>query len=127
MKKIIKAAMVVTIIFLLGACGKTSDTKESKKAKEDLVNVTIILKEEGKEFDKKELKVKKNESLQTILETNYKVEMDKEFISGIDGHQQDAKLSKYWLYDINGKQAEVMAVEYFPKDGDVITWDLKKL
>lgn len=124
MKKFVKVAMVLTVIFILGACGKTSDTK---KAKEDAMKVTIILKEDDKEFDKKEVKVKKDESLQTVMETNYKVDMDKDFISGIDGHVQDAKTSKYWLYDVNGKQPEVGAVEYFLKDGDTVTWTLNKL
>ncbi|WP_207696326.1 hypothetical protein DOK67_0002955 [Enterococcus sp. DIV0212c] len=127
MKKVIKAAMIVTIIFLLGACGKTTNTNDTKNAKEELLKVTIILKEDDKEFDKKELKVKKEESLQTIMETNYKVDMDKDFISGIDGHQQDAKTSKYWMYDVNGKQPDVGAVEYFLKDGDTVTWTLNKL
>ncbi|WP_430598429.1 DUF4430 domain-containing protein [Enterococcus sp. AZ177] len=124
MKKFLKVAMVLTVIFLLGACGKTNDDKKEQDAG---MKVTIILKEEDKQFDKKEVKVKKDESLQTVMETNFKVEMDKDFISGIDGHLQDAKASKYWLYDVNGKQPEVGAVEYFLKDGDTVTWTLNKL
>lgn len=124
MKKFVKVAMALTVIFLLGACGKTNDDKKEQDAG---MKVTIILKEEGKQFDKKEVKVKKDESLQTVMETNFKVEMDKDFISGIDGHLQDAKASKYWLYDVNGKQPEVGAVEYFLKDGDTVTWTLNKL
>ncbi|MBO0421428.1 DUF4430 domain-containing protein [Enterococcus plantarum] len=124
MKKFVKVAMALTVIFLLGACGKTNDDKKEQDAG---MKVTIILKEEGKQFDKKEVKVKKDESLQTVMETNFKVEMDKDFISSIDGHLQDAKASKYWLYDVNGKQPEVGAVEYFLKDGDTVTWTLNKL
>ncbi|MBO0472456.1 DUF4430 domain-containing protein [Enterococcus ureasiticus] len=127
MKKIIKTAMVVMVLFLLGACGKTTDKKDTTKASEDQFKVTIILKEDDKEFDKKEVKVKKDESLQTVMETNYKVEMDKNFISGIDGHLQDAKASKYWMYDVNGKQPDVGAVEYFLENGDKVTWTLNKL
>lgn len=127
MKKIIKATMVVMVLFLLGACGKATDKKDTTKSSEDLLKVTIILKEDDKEFDKKEVNVKKNESLQTVMETNYKIEMSKDFVSGIDGHLQDAKASKYWMYDVNGKQPDVGAVEYFLKDGDTVTWTLNKL
>ncbi|MGM0217709.1 DUF4430 domain-containing protein [Enterococcus sp. AZ126] len=127
MKKIIKTAMIVMVLFLLGACGKTTDEKDQTKTNEDQLKVTIILKEDDKEFDKKEVKVKKDESLQTVMETNYKIEMAKDFISGIDGHLQDAKASKYWMYDVNGKQPDVGAVEYFLKDGDTVTWTLNKL
>lgn len=127
MKKIIKTATIVMLLFILGACGKTTDKKDATKASEELLKVTIILKEDDKEFDKKELEVKKDESLQTILETNYKIEMSKDFISGINGHLQDEKSSKYWMYDVNGKQPDVGAVEYFLKDGDIVTWTLNKL
>lgn len=127
MKKIIKIAMFMMLLFFLGACGKATDKKEATKTSEELLNVIIILKEDDKEFDKKELKVKKDESLQTIMETNYKLEMANDFISGIDDHLQDAKTSKYWLYDVNGKQPDVGAVEYFLKNGDTVTWTLNKI
>ncbi|WP_375180588.1 DUF4430 domain-containing protein [Enterococcus rotai] len=127
MKKFVRVVLFMAVIFLLGACGQKAEKKETKKADADNLSVTIILKEDDKEFDKKELKVKKDESLQTVMEVNYKVEMDKDFISGIDGHMQDATASKYWLYDVNGKQPDVGAVEYFLKDGDTVTWTLNKL
>lgn len=115
------------MLFILGACAKTTDKKDTTKASEDPFNVTIILKEDDKEFDKKEVNVKKDESLQTVMDKNYKIDMAKEFITGIDGHLQDEKASKYWMYDVNGKQPDVGAVEYFLKDGDTVTWTLNKL
>ncbi|ALS00354.1 hypothetical protein ATZ33_02855 [Enterococcus silesiacus] len=127
MKKIINAAMIMMMIFILGACGQATDKKDTTKASENALSITIVLKEDGKEFDKKELNIKKDESLQTVMETNYKVEMSKDFISGIDGRVQDEKSSKYWMYDVNGKQPDVGAVEYFLKDGDTVTWTLNKL
>lgn len=127
MKKIIKTVMTVMLLFILGACGKTTDKNNATTTNEELQKVTIILKEDDKEFDKKELAIKKDESLQTVLETNYKIEMSKDFISGIDGHVQDEKSSKYWMYDVNGTQPDVGAAEYFLKDGDTVTWTLNKL
>lgn len=126
MKKFIKASIVVAAIFLLTGCGKSNE-KQTTEKKEAKISVTVILKEDDKEFDKKELKVKKDESVQNIMEANYKVDMDKEFISGIDGHKQDAGKSKYWLYEVNGKQPDVGATEYFVKDGDKIIWTLNEL
>ncbi|MDA9470089.1 DUF4430 domain-containing protein [Enterococcus sp. 5H] len=125
MKKLINATMVLVLIFFLAACGKTGDSQKTNEQTNQ--NVTIILKEDGKQFDKKEIKFQPKESLQTIMDANFKLDMDKDFISGIDGHKQDAATSKYWLYDVNGKQPDVGAVEYFPKDGDVVTWTLDKI
>lgn len=113
------------IMFFLTACGKNTTNEETKENEKE--HATIILKEDGKEFDKKEVTFTKNVSLQTIMETNFEVDMAKDFISGIDGHKQDAAASKYWLYDVNGEQPDVGAVEYFLKDGDVVTWSLDKL
>ncbi|MBO0446815.1 DUF4430 domain-containing protein [Enterococcus ureilyticus] len=127
MKKMIKVSLIVMLLFFLGACGKTTDKKNTMNTSEESIKVTIILKEDDKEFDKKELDIKKSESLQTVMETNYTIEMEKDFISGIDGHLQDAKDSKYWLYDVNGKQPDVGAVEYFLKNGDTVTWTLNKI
>ncbi|WP_429950910.1 DUF4430 domain-containing protein [Enterococcus sp. AZ101] len=127
MKKMIKASLIVILLFFLGACGKITDKKNTTNTSEESIKVMIILKEDDKEFDKKELDIKKSESLQTVMETNYTIEMEKDFISGIDGHLQDAKDSKYWLYDVNGKQPDVGAVEYFLKNGDTVTWTLNKI
>ena len=127
MKKVMRVVLVMVALVLLGACGNTKEQKETAETKEAAAKITIVLIEDEKEFAKKEVTVDKNESLQTVMEKNFKVEMDKDFIVGIDGHKQDAKASKYWLYDVDGKQPDVGAVEYFPKDGETITWSLNKL
>ncbi|MGG5343813.1 DUF4430 domain-containing protein [Enterococcus sp. AZ192] len=126
MKKVMRVVLVMVALVLLGACENTKEQKETAETKE-AAKITIVLIEDEKEFAKKEVAVDKNESLQTVMEKNFKVEMDKDFIVGIDGHKQDAKASKYWLYDVDGKQPDVGAVEYFPKDGETITWSLNKL
>jgi Ni,Fe-hydrogenase III component G len=127
MKKLMRAVLILVGIFTLSACSKPTDKKETEATKEARAKITVILKEDDQEFDKKEVEVQKNESLQTVMEKNFKVDMDKDFLVGIDGHKQDAKASKYWLYDIDGKQPEVGAVEYFPKNGETVTWSLNKL
>lgn len=126
MKKMLKVSIVLAIFFLLTACG-TADEKKTATKKEEMIHVTVILEEENKEFEKKEIAAKKNESLQNIMEANFKIEMEKEFISGIDGHKQDAAKSKYWMYEVNGKQPDVGATDYFVKEGDKVIWSLNTL
>lgn len=127
MKKMIRAVFLFVLLFTLGACTNTADKTEQTTSSEATAKVTIVLKEDNKEFDKKEWEIKKDESLQTVLDTHYKLEMSKDFISGIDGHLQDTKENKYWMYDVNGKQPDVGAAEYLLKDGDIVTWTLNKL
>ncbi|MTD41729.1 DUF4430 domain-containing protein [Erwinia sp. CPCC 100877] len=125
MKKVIKVFLIVAVILIMGACTKKVD--QAKEPSQNQLNITIVLKEDNQEFAKKELTVNEKESLQTVMDQNFKLEMDKDFISGIDGHKQNAQENKYWLYDVNGKQPDVAAVAYFLKDGDVVTWSLNKL
>lgn len=126
MKKIIKGSILLVAIFLLTGCGKTEEKKTTNQLKDE-INITVILKEDNQEFDKKELKVKKAESLQNIMEMNFKVDMDKGLITGIEGRKQDAAKSKYWLYEVNSKQPDVGASEYFVQDGDTIIWTLNPM
>jgi hypothetical protein len=125
MKKSIYRFLLLLVVLLVGAC--TQKVEPTKEKAQDQLNITIILKEDKQEFDKKELTVNKKASLQMVMDQQFKLEMDKDFISGIDGHKQKAQENKYWLYDVNGKQPEVAAADYYLKDGDVVTWTLNKL
>jgi hypothetical protein len=125
MKKSIYGFLILLVMLTLGAC--TQKAEPAKEKAQDQLKITIILKEDKQEFDKKELTVNKKESLQTIMDQQFKLEMDQDFITGIDGHKQNAQENKYWLYDVNGKQPDVAAVDYYLKDGDVVTWTLNKL
>lgn len=125
MKKIWRILVVVGLFFILAACGQSTTTKQADSPQKQ--TATIILKEEGKEVEKKELPFKKNESLLTIMETNFSVKVEKDFVTGIDAYQQDPSQNKYWLHDVNGKQPDVGAAEYFLKDGDIVTWSLDKV
>lgn len=126
MKKFVQMTVTVMGIFLLTACS-TEGTKETTETTEETIGITVVLVEDNQEFSREELTVDEGESLQNIMEMNYQVEMENGFISGIDGHKQDAGKSKYWMYDVNGEQPDVGAVEYFVVDGDVVTWTLNVL
>lgn len=125
MKKVWRMITIVGLFFFLVGCGQSTTTKHEDSSKKQ--TATIVLKEEGKEVAKKEVSFEKTESLLTVMETNFSVKVDKNFVSGIDEYQQDASQNKYWLYDVNGKQPDVGAAEYFLKDGDTVTWSLDKL
>ncbi|MFD1900050.1 hypothetical protein GQR36_08265 [Enterococcus termitis] len=72
MKKLMRAVLILVGIFALSACSKPTDKKETEATKEARAKITIILKEDDKEFDKKEVEVQKNESLQTVMEKTSK-------------------------------------------------------
>jgi len=62
-----------------------------------------------------------------LLKTHAKVQTKSsslgDFVVSINGNDGGGK--KYWLYYVNGKEAEVGAGAYETKTGDLIEWKLK--
>lgn len=129
MKKIIRLVLSLGVIALIVGCGNTNVAKEeSSSSKTKDVTVTVILKENHKEFDQKKIEVAEKTDLQTAMEKNFDVTIDKGFIKSIAGKEQDNAEQNtegsYWMYDINGAPATVGASDTELKDGDEIVWDL---
>ncbi len=122
MKKIVQGAAVLLVCFVISGCGKAEQAE--KKQTQDTIQVKITLEEDHKNVDEKTIKVTKNEKLQKVMKENYTIKLSKGYISEIDGRKQDEKQGKYWLYEINGKQADVGANQYKLKKGDKIVWTL---
>lgn len=126
MKKLNRLVLGATLIVTLAGCG-AKDNQKTTESSEASAKVNIVLKEEDKEFDSKEVSVKEDAVLYDVLKDNYDIEDTKGFIISIDGHKQDEKENKYWLYTINGKQAEKGVQETKVSDGDDVVFDLSKL
>lgn len=126
MKKLNLLVLSATILVTLTGCGsgKKNQTVESTQSS---ATVNITLKEDHKEIDSKEVSVKDETVLYNVLKDNYDIEDTKGFITSIDGYKQDEKENKYWLYTVNGKQAEKGVQETTVSDGDNIEFDLSKL
>lgn len=127
MKKFNRLVLGAALIVMLAGCGVKQDNQKTTESSETSAKVSIVLKEEDKEFDSKEVKVKEDAVLYDVLKDNFDIEDTKGFITSIDGHKQDEKENKYWLYTINGKQAEKGVQETKVSDGDDVVFDLSKL
>ncbi|HCM90826.1 MULTISPECIES: DUF4430 domain-containing protein [Vagococcus] len=134
MKKIV--GLVVLLVALTGCGSKQADTtKDSSKevASSEVVSsektekaVKVVLQEDGKEFNTKDIEIKEDALLGDIMADNFKIGEENNMISSIDGKKQDNKAQKYWIYQVNGKEAEVGANEYKLKAGDEVVWNLSK-
>ena len=118
MKKLNRLVLGATLIVTLVGCG-AKDSQKTTESSESSAKVSIVLKEENKEFDSKEVSVKEDAVLYDVLKDNYNIEDTKGFITSIE--------NKYWLYTINGKQAEKGVQETNVSDGDNVVFDLSKL
>ncbi|TCD46709.1 DUF4430 domain-containing protein [Streptococcus sp. X16XC17] len=118
MKKIsLILCSLVTLLFL-GACHNQSSDGEK------MIPVAVTIEGNGKSRTQ-EFQVEEGDSVMDVMEDNYDIEEDGGFITAIDGVSEDASKNLYWLYDINGKMAEVGAEEAVLKEGDKIAFRLE--
>lgn len=134
----LKLGLVVAASLALVACGDTNQTAVNESHSDassemtvtssaaETVSVSINVQEEGEDLPdaNKEIKVESGETLLEAMEKTYDINGKEGFISAIEGHEQDDKAGKYWLYTINGEQAMVGAADYILEDGDTIVWNL---
>ena len=109
----------------LTACGTTTETVESTDTAEVTLNVSV----EGELIEDGSIvtEVNPDEFLLDVMKREFDVVDENDFITSINGHEQDTEKSEYWLFDLNGEMAPVGAHELELSDGDVIDFNLAGL
>ncbi|MCI1902573.1 DUF4430 domain-containing protein [Enterococcus hirae] len=127
-------AVILSSLLLVTACDSsksqesaTSETSVSTASKEkSQQEAEIILQEDGKQLSEKTVKFSEGAKLFDVLSKTYSVEASQDgFITAIDGHKQDADAQKFWLFTVNGKQAEKGAKDITLHAGDKVVFDLQ--
>ncbi|MGM9902487.1 hypothetical protein A5844_000050 [Enterococcus sp. 10A9_DIV0425] len=131
MKKTINYLILLTVsIILFAGCSnmEKKTIEESHTISTEVQHTaTITLQEDGKELVEKEVSFIKGQNLLTILQENFSVEEDQGFITSIEGHQQNKKAQRYWMFSVDGKSAKVGAKEIILKDDQKIVFNLAKI
>ncbi|MDO5017884.1 MAG: DUF4430 domain-containing protein [Lagierella massiliensis] len=124
--KIFILIILIIFTFTLNSCKSKNYISLETDTNYDS-NAYIEIVEDSKVFKKGNLKFNKGEKLLEVMKRNFDVEEKNGFIISIDSKSQDLSLNKYWLYDINGKMAEVGANNYILQENDEITFKLEVL
>ncbi|MGG5370170.1 DUF4430 domain-containing protein [Enterococcus sp. AZ196] len=132
-KKILVFTLLASLLAFSGCTTKEADSTDKSTTKEEVssskkaeVTSTITLLDGDKELSKKEIAFKDGEKLFDVLEKNYEIEDDDGMISSIDGHAQDEKNKKYWVFTINDEQVNSGAKDVVLKDGDRVVFKLEQ-
>lgn len=129
MKKLLTLTLTLLTLSALSACERTSkETAASATSSTSAVvseTATLTLQEDGKELATQDVKVTEDTTVYEALSSTFSVKADQGFITEIDGHSQDEKAGKYWLYTVNGQMAEKGAQETPLKAGDKIVFNLQ--
>lgn len=109
-KRLLSIALLLTVVLTFVGCKNNSNTDSTSS--EYKLQATIELIEDGESFKKETLSFNEGEKLLDVMKRNLEVEEKDGFITSIEGHSQDEKTNKYWLYTVNGKMAEVGANQF---------------
>ncbi|MBF6625366.1 DUF4430 domain-containing protein [Aerococcaceae bacterium zg-BR9] len=104
----------------------TTSAAQTTTDEKKMVAITINVTVDGKHIENSPftLNVKEGETLLNVMKAHFDIIEKDGFISSINGHEQDAKANKWWLFDYNGKMSEVGADGIQLKNGDQIDWKL---
>ncbi|AGM99113.1 DUF4430 domain-containing protein [Streptococcus iniae] len=125
MKRFFKLLTLSSFSFLLMACAADQTKTDSKESKAEH-QVQLIVKEDTNTIDEK-VSFKEGETVMDVLKANYKVKEKDGFITEIDGHKQDPKEQKYWLFKVNDKMAAKAANQLKVKKNDKIEFYIEKM
>ena len=127
-------ALLLSLLLFSGCDSKqagSTDTSQSTEkvaasSEESAAKTSITLLDGEKELSKKDLSFKDGDSLFDVLKENYSIEDDEGMITAIDGHAQDAKNNKYWVFTINDEQVNVGAKDAKLKNDDRVVFKLEQ-
>lgn len=133
MFKSLKLVLLLSSAVLVTACGSNNEETESASVTssevssvETAISVSFIFEEDGQEIKDlaKSFDVQEGQTVLEALKENYEVIEEGGLVSSIEGNEQVAKESKYWLYTVNDEQPTVGAADYVLEDGDEVKWGL---
>lgn len=133
-----KSLLLLSSIFILSACGNPTTEQEvstqtesssveviSTDDQENAIEVTISVEVPDEDYSESaSYSVEEGALLLDVMKEHFDVEDDNNFITSINGYQQDADANMWWLFDLNGEMAEVGAHELELEDGDQVEWNL---
>lgn len=120
MQKLVKITTIFTLsVGLLGA-----SVQPVAAAKAKTVKAQITLTVDNKKISKKKVTTTSKTNLMKVLKKHYTIKEDDGMITSINGHKQNTKAQKYWLYQINGKDATKGAKKTYLKNNDKVSFTL---
>lgn len=132
-KRTVFFALIFSLTLISGCTSKPSESSDSSSAKETVASsekirekASITLVDGDKELSKKQVSFEKGESLFDVLKETYAVEDDNGMITSIDGHAQDEKNNKYWVFTINDEQVNSGAKDVTLKKDDRVVFKLEQ-
>ena len=138
MKRILVILVVFLLMFFAGCVGAENgkpakDTRaQEDHVKQPQVSIFITTHFGTKVIADKSLPLKSGASVMDVLGEHFDIETayGGGFVNGINGIRSNytKKLGNEspkmdWFYYVNGVQASVGCLEYFPRPGDIIWWD----
>ncbi|KRK09281.1 hypothetical protein FD11_GL001031 [Ligilactobacillus pobuzihii E100301 = KCTC 13174] len=117
--------VLLSMIFTTGCSTQGNASKQVKK--NNTIRVTYQLKSGDHSLDTKNVKLKKGAKIDTGLKKAWPTKERNGMVTEIDGHKQNDKKQKYWMYTINGKKAEKGVKQQKVNNKNKIIFTLQKV
>lgn len=132
-KRTVFFALVFSLMLFSGCTSKPAESSDSSSTEGTVASsekaeekASITLLDGDKELSKKQVTFEKGQTLFDVLKETYDVEDDKGMITSIDGHAQDEKDNKYWVFTINDEQVNSGAKDVTLKKDDRVVFKLEQ-
>lgn len=101
-----------------------ANTKESQDASEEITIGITIKDDEEIISEKKDIETSTDQPLLEVMKEHFDLEEEDAFITSIEGHAQNEKENRWWMFTVNGEMSEVGAGDAYLEDGDQVEWTL---
>jgi len=126
-------AVLISLVLLSGCTSKEADSTDNSSAEAKVSSsekmekkASITLLDGENELSKEEVSFKDGQKLFDVLKENYELEDKDGMITSIDGHAQDAKNNKYWVFTINDEEVNSGAKDVVLKNNDRVVFKLEQ-
>ncbi|WP_169864903.1 DUF4430 domain-containing protein [Sutcliffiella halmapala] len=134
MKKYLLTLLTIFTLALAGCAIGQENTENNQNAGEtqeeqqqEQAEVTVKLTKDGEEVISEEtVEFEEGESIMEVMERNFDLTLDGDFIVGIDGVESDTENSYFWTYTVNEEEVMVGAKEYILEADDVVQFNYAK-
>ncbi|CQR46726.1 hypothetical protein BN1058_00999 [Paraliobacillus sp. PM-2] len=124
MKKFNWIFLLLTLSMFIVGCQANDQTSNTNGT----VTITISENKQEEIIATKEIELNDETNLMTLMEENFDIVVEGDgFITAIEGEEQVPDNNLYWMYTVNGEQANVGASDFELSPNDKVNFDLQEV
>lgn len=104
----------------------TTNSSQSEEVEEGYIRVTVSRDNGSQYITEEQIQIEEGKNLLDLMKTKFFIEQSSGDITSIERVKASEDENTAWEYTVNGKEMDVLPIDYIPNSGDKIVFDLKK-